>query len=195
MRTSALRRSRVFDQRLSPSSLFSRFVTSRRVHTSRSRLLSQWYSFAAASTHTHKMSAAAKQQRAEVAKVKMKEGFAHLKTGIFKWSKDYMLAGPAFWDAGMGFAYSGLPIEGQQAYLEAAKCYDCEGVTHKAASCYQQAATLAEKQGDLNTAAKWLDEAADRSMLGSSPDAGKAAQTLQKAALMVNIYIFILSYD
>jgi len=65
---------------------------------------------------------AMRARRVDDARAEMKKAEDALKTGLFKWSKDYDTAARAFQEAGNRFQMSAMLEEGKNAFVRAAEC-------------------------------------------------------------------------
>lgn len=131
--------------------------------------------------------------RLDEARAEMKKGEEALKTGIFKWNKDYDTAARAFEAAGNRFQNSAMLEEGKSAFCRAAEC-KMKGKTPNyffAAKLYENACVCCEKQmeeaAEASRRAELAREAASYMLLANdyyqmNGNFERSVESIQKAA-------------
>lgn len=105
---------------------------------------------------------ASKTRKLKLAREQVLEAQKFLKTSLFKWQPDYLLAEKKFADAALNFKLVGEIKLAMQFYLEAAKCAEHVSTPFTIAGYYEKAARIGLKTkdtADIVSAIGYLDKA------------------------------------
>lgn len=140
------------------------------------------------------LSAEARRKKQDEAKGLVERGNAAMKTSVFQWSPDYLVAAPLYEQAADLYKQIGEGDASYEYYLKAAQCHALSKAQASSALTYVKASTVAsELLGDRKRACESLQQAADA--WAAYGDISRYADCLHKIAKQVRRIDVVNSHE